>query len=161
MRGQDYNPAAAGLAASVHAVTPPPEDPRVRQALARFVTPLSQMLLLSAGLAEALAGRLPGDPAPGHTPPAAGPIVPRWRVPSAAQTDAEDVYGDIRAALRTPLINSIWRSLAEQGLLETAWEWLAPHVEQTRQPARTLTDQARRTAHELPASAIRWEIAPS
>jgi len=149
MPGQDYDPAAAGLAASVHAVTPPPEDPRIREALARFVTPLSQMLLLSAGLAEALAGRLPGDPAPGHTPPAADPSVPRWRVPSAAQTGDETVYGDIRAALRTPLINSIWRSLAEQGLLETAWGCLSPHVAQTRQTSRTLSDQARRTAHEL------------
>lgn len=149
MPGQDYDQAAAGLAASVHAVTPPPEDPRIREALARFVTPLSQMLLLSAGLAEALAGRLPGDPAPGNTPPAAGPSVPRWRVPSAAQTGDETVYGDIRAALRTPLINSIWRSLAEQGLLETAWGCLYPHVAQTRQPARTLSDQARHTAHEL------------
>jgi len=128
---------------------PTARDPRIREALARFVTPLSQMLLLSAGSAEALAGRLPGDPAPGHTPPAAGPSLPRWRVTSAAQTGDENVYGDIRAALLTPLINSIWRSLAEQGLLETAWGCLSPHVAQTRQTSRTLSDQARRTAHEL------------
>lgn len=127
----------------------PPDDPQVREALAGFVAPLSQMLLLCVGLTEALAGRLPGEPARGQVPAAAGPVQPRRHVPSAAQTGSEDLYGEIRAALRTPLINSIWRSLAGRGLLGTAWNQLGPQVEPTREPARALADRARRATRQL------------
>ena len=150
LRDQAHQAAAAGLAESVRTAAAPPDDARVREAMAQFVAPLSRMLLVSAGLREALAGRLDGAPAGGRVPPAAGPVQPPRSVPAPAETSArQEVYGEIRVALRTPLINSIWLYLAGQGLLEAAWAALAGQVEPTRQHAAALGRRAAQAARGL------------
>jgi hypothetical protein len=141
--------AAADLAGAVRTAATPPEDPTVREALAGFLTPIGTMLLACQAWAEALAGRLPGEAAAVEMPPASGPIQPHRHIPPASETGTAEIYGRIRAGLRTPLINSIWRSLAARGLLEPAWSALEPQIDVTRQTAHTLGEQARHAAREL------------
>jgi len=126
---------AERLASSVRTAAAPPPDGEARAALAAFVEPLSRMLLLTAGLRLALDGELDAPPAPGRAPEprrvrAAHPA------PSPQDAPAPELYGDIRAALQTPLVNSVWRSLAGRGLLEPAWAALRPQVAATRPAAR-------------------------
>lgn len=73
------------LSASVRDIATPPEQPEVRAALARFVGPLSRMLLLSGGLLLALRGELDTPAAPVNTPPAQ---TPRPDNPAPSQWDA-------------------------------------------------------------------------
>lgn len=138
-----------GLADSVRTAAVPPADARVREAMAEFMSPLSWMLLVFAGLREALAGHLDDVPADNRLPAATGPMQPRRWVPTPAESGAQQVYGDIRAALRTPLVNSIWLSLAGRGLLDAAWHEVAGQVPQTRQRAAALGQRATQTAQEL------------
>lgn len=149
LRPQAYHDSASELSRLVQAATIPPEDPHLREALAAFVPPLSQMLLLCAGLREALAGRLDGIPATADVPLVDGPIQPRRPVPTPEETGDEKLYGEIMAALRTPLINSIWRSLAGQGLLRQAWNVLGTQVDKTREDVDGLAERVSRSAHEL------------
>lgn len=148
-----YRVVADRLVASVHTAAMPPQDPQARDALAEFVNPLGQMLLLCAGWREALAGRLDGAPAQGGISAATGSVPPQRQVPSLRQTDADTLYGEICAALRTPLINSIWRNLAARGLLETAWRDLAPQVDLTRHEAAGLAQHAVPAAH-----GVEWPV---
>jgi hypothetical protein len=141
------------LSASVHDIATPPEQPEVRAALARFVGPLSRMLLLSGGLLLALRGELDTPAAPGNTPPAQTPR-PDNPAPSQWDAAAPELYGQIRAALETPLINSIWRQLAADGQLGMAWSALAPQVAGSRAAADTLQRAALDAAVELP-----WSVA--
>jgi hypothetical protein len=149
LRTETYHALAGELADLVQAATIPPEDPHLRDALAAFVPPLSQMLLLCAGLREALAGRLEGVPARVDVPLVEGPIQPHRPVPTPEETGDEKVYLEIMAALRTPLINSIWRSLAGQGLLRPTWNVLCTQVDQTREDVDGLTERVSRSAYEL------------
>lgn len=101
---------AGQLADSVRNAAAPPADPAVRAALAGFLAPLSRMTLLAAGLRCALAGDLDVPPTPGR-PPSTRPVRPERPAPSPQDAPAPGVQGRIRAALRTPIINSIWRAL--------------------------------------------------
>jgi hypothetical protein len=141
------------LAASVQDVVRPPEQEEVRQTLAAFVDPLGRMLLLSAGLLLALKGELQAPPSPAAPPPAR-PVRPEQPAPSQWDAPAALLYGQIRAALDTPIINTIWRRLAAAGRLELAWAGLGPQVAASRPAADRLQAQALVAARELP-----WTVA--
>lgn len=143
------------LVGSVQHAAQPPDDEDCRAALARFVEPLGKMLLLSAGLLEAVEGRLPGSPA-SPSPPAPEPVRPSRPAPSQWDADNPQLYGQIRAALDTPIVNSIWRALADAGLLAASWEALAPQVERTRAIADRLQSDAVASTRQ-----IRWPVVAS
>jgi hypothetical protein len=151
----EFGSAAEQLVTSVRDVTQPPVDADVRAALAGFAGPLSRMLLLAAGLRLALEGELDLPAAPGHAP-APRPAQPREPAPSPADAPASRLYGEICAALETPIVNTIWRSLAGRRLLEPAWKALRPQVEVTRPAADHLQAKASEVARGLP-----WGVAAS
>jgi hypothetical protein len=106
--GDALETAGQELGASVRDVVQPPEQEEVRQTLAQFVGPLGRMLLLSSGLLRALQGELEAPPAPGQAPPVR-PVEPDQPAPSQWDAPSPALYGEIRAALDTPIINTIWR----------------------------------------------------
>ena len=148
-----YAAAAERLAGSVRCAATAPADAAATAALADFVDPLSRMLLLTAGLRTALDGDLPAEPAPGRAPQPR-PLRLTSAAPSPWQAPAAELYGQIRAALHTPIVNSIWRSLAGRDLLEPAWAALRPQATATAPAATALRQQAIDTAREL-----RWPLA--
>jgi hypothetical protein len=150
-----FSDTAAALAASVHDETSPPEQAEVRETLAEFVQPLSRMLLLASGLWLALHDELEAPPAPG-TAPAPRPVRPSAPAPTAREASHEVVYGEIRAQLATPMINTIWRRLAERGQLAAAWLALQPQAAGTVRPAGALGRRALGSARELA-----WPVAAS
>lgn len=107
------------------------------------------MLLLACGLHAALDGTVTGPAATAQPP--GGPAGP---LPSGApsQFDAADlaVYGRIRAALHTPILNTIWRRLAADGLLADAWPALEPATVTTHRAAARLQVTAYEAAVGLP-----------
>jgi hypothetical protein len=141
------------LAASVRDVVQPPAEQEVQQALDTFVGPLGRMLLLSSGLLLALEGGLDAPPAPGNAP-ATRPVEPD--APAPAQWDAPSpaLYGEIRAALETPVVNTIWRQLAAKGQLEQAWSALRPQVRSSRVAADDLQSRALDAARDLPWTVV-------
>lgn len=141
------------LSDSVREAAMPPEDEQVRKVLGQFVGPLGRMLLLSAGLLLAINGELDAPPAPGRAPEAER-AEPRRPAPSQWDAPSPQLYGEIRAALQTPLVNSIWRSLAAKGHLGSAWSALHPQVEETRSTANALQLQALDAARDVP-----WQVA--
>ena len=150
-----FQSAAEELSASVRDAARPPEQEEVRAVLAGFVGPLGRMLLLSAGLLAAVRGELDGEPASPDAPPVR-PVRPERLVPTAWEAPAPRRYGEIRAALETPLVNSIWRQLAGQGLLDPAWAALAPQVAATRPAADALQARA-----EAAARRLEWPVVAS
>lgn len=141
------------LVASVRDTVTPPVQPEVRAALAGFVGPLGRMLLLSGGLLLALRGELDAPAAAGKIPPAQK-VRPDGPAPSQWDAAAPELYGQIRAALDTPLVNSIWRQLAAEGKLAAAWSALAPQVVVSRQAADAVQQGALDAARVLP-----WSVA--
>lgn len=127
----------------------PPQDPGARHELARFVPPLARMLLVTAGLREALDGRLHATPAQRRQPMSGSPQ-PVSAPPSTADAGAADLFGQIRASLQTPIVNTIWRSLATSGHLDAAWSALAPQVTASRPIADGLQEHALTVATQLP-----------
>lgn len=150
-----FRSSAAELAATVRTAATPPPSAEVRAAVAGFVDPLSRMLLLTAGLRLALAGELDAPAAPGVVPPSRN-AHPEHRVPSPSDAPATELYGEIRSALQTPIVNSIWRSLAAKGLLEQGWAALGPQVAATVRSARDVRRQAIDAARAAP-----WTVAAS
>jgi hypothetical protein len=148
-----FGSTAQQLITSVHEAAGPPADAEVRGALAEFAGPLSRMLLLAAGMRLALDGELDVPPAPGSTP-APRPVEPRSHVPATEDAPSPRLYGEIRTALETPLVNSIWRSLAGRGLLDAAWAQLGPQVSASRPTAENLRERAVEAARRLP-----WQVA--
>lgn len=147
-----FGSAAQQLVASVRGTAEPPADDEVRAALAEFAAPLSRMLLLAAGLRLALDGELAAPTASGQGPHAR-PVRPRDPAPSPHDAPAPSLYGQIRAALDTPLVNSVWRSLAGRGLLEAAWSTLGPQAPATRAAAEDLQRRAVGAARAVP-----WQV---
>jgi len=152
LRDDTFAALAGQLADSVRDAAAPPADPAVRQALAGFLAPLSRMTLLAAGLRRALAGDLDVPPAPGQ-PPAARPVHPEQPAPSPQDAPAPGVYGGIRAALQSPIVNSVWRALARDGQLAVAWAALGPQVADTRPAADALQQRAWAAAARVP-----WQV---
>ncbi|TFV59560.1 hypothetical protein E4P41_11625 [Geodermatophilus sp. DF01-2] len=150
---ETFRSLAQQLSSSVGDAVTPPADQPVREALARFTEPLSRMLLLTAGLLLALDDELDRPPAPGRAPEPRV-VEPRQPAPSQWDAPAPQLYGEIRAALETPMVNSIWRALAGQGLLETAWSALRPQVGGSRPAA----DEVQRRAFEA-ARQVPWQVA--
>lgn len=145
-----FSEAVAALVSAAVGAGSPPADAAVRDTLSQFVTPLSRMLLLSTGLLLAVEGHLTGTSANAESPPA-GPVEPERRAASQWETDASwDIYGDIRATLQTPIVNSIWRVLAQRGQLESAWAQLRPQVARTRGDAEGLQRLADERARSVP-----------
>ena len=134
----------------------PPADEAARHILGRFVGPLGRMLLLSAGLLQALEGRVQADQASPEPPPPAVEVRPDQHVPSQWELDAWSTYGQIRQALQTPVVNSIWRALAGEGRLELAWASLRPQVATTREAAELLQERA-----VTEADSYRWPVVAS
>jgi hypothetical protein len=141
------------LGASVREVVQPPDQEDVRQSLAQFVGPLGRMLLLSGGLLLALQGELDAPSAPGQAPPAR-PVEPEQPAPSQWDAPSPELYGQIRGALDTPIVNTIWRQLAGKGQLERAWAVLAPQVQASRAAADDLQARALDAARELPWTVV-------
>lgn len=141
------------LSASVRDAVQPPEQQEVRQTVASFVGPLGRMLLLASGLLLALDGELDAAPAPGQAP---APRLVEQGEPAPSQWDAPalEVYGAIRAALQTPMINTIWRQLAAAGQLEPAWAALGPQVASSRTAADDLQRRALDAARRLPWTVV-------
>lgn len=64
------------------------------------------------------------------------------------------LFGRIRAALDTPIVNSIWRRVASEGRLEAVWDQLEPQAAGTRERARDLRSAAMHASlRDLP-----WEV---
>ncbi len=151
--GDELKQSGEQLGASVRDVVRPPEQERVRQTLAAFVGPLGRMLLLSSGLLLALDGQLHVSPASGQAPPVQ-PVQPDQPAPSQWEAPAPVMYGAIRAALDTAVINAIWRQLAAAGQLEQAWATLGPQVQASRPAADDLQRRAIEVARSLPWTVI-------
>lgn len=151
--GEELKRSAKELGASVRDVVQPPGQEQVRQTLASFVEPLGRMLLLSSGLLLALDGELDAPPTPGDAP-AVRPVEPDEPAPSQWDAPAPELYGAIRAALDTPMINTIWRTLAAEGQLEQAWSALAPQVASSRPAASALQSRALDVARDLPWTVV-------
>lgn len=117
----------SSLAVTADEGASPVGDEQVRAALGQFVDPLARMLLLAGGLLAGLDGALAGAAARATPPPPAQPA-PDQPVPSQWDASADEVFGEIRHALDTPIINSVWRDLAGKGLLQRAWSELAPRA---------------------------------
>jgi hypothetical protein len=154
--------AAAELASTAAGAGQPPAQVEVRDTVSQFVVPLSRMLLLSMGLLHALNGEVAGTSASPETPSAGG--VTERQVPSQWDTpQAWETFGDIRAVLQTPIVNTIWRVLAERGLLDAAWAELRPRVAATRDDAQALQqlacDRARSLHWPVVADAIALDAA--
>lgn len=141
--------AAHELVATVRSASRPPPEPEARQGLTDFVQPLARMLLLTAGLREALDGRLQAPPARPRAHRTGSAQLPQ---PAPSTTEAAEpvLFGEIRATLRTPIVNTIWRSLAASGQLGAAWRALGPQVAQTRPAADGLQRHALAVAGRLP-----------
>ena len=151
--GDELPAAGAALGESVRGAVTPPDAAEVRETLAQFVGPLGRMLLLSAGLLLALQDELDAPPAPGQAPPARA-VEPEQPAPSQWEAPSAELYGRIRADLRTPLINTIWRKLAAEDHLEAAWQALQPQVEASRPVADDLQRRAVQQARDLPWSVV-------
>jgi hypothetical protein len=151
--GDELKASGQELAASVQDVVQPPEQEQVRQTLATFVGPLGRMLLLSSGLLLAIEGELDGPPAPGAAP-AARPVEPDQPAPSQWEAPAPALYGALRAALDTPMVNTIWRTLAALGQLEQAWSALEPQVGSSRPAADALQERSLEIARGLPWTVV-------
>jgi len=151
--GNELKTSGQELGASVRDVVQPPEQEQVRQTLAAFVGPLGRMLLLSSGLLLALHGELDAPPAPGAAP-AGRPVEPGQPAPSQWDAPAPALYGALRAALDTPLVNTIWRKLAAEGQLEQAWSALEPQVASSRSAADALQDRSLTAARSLPWTVV-------
>ena len=148
-----FGETAQQLVSSVRDAARPPADRDVRGALAEFTAPLSRMMLVAAGLQLALDGELDAPPATGQAT-APRPVQPRSPAPSPQEAPAAELYGRIRAQLETPIVNSIWRSLAGRGLLAPAWDDLGPQVTATRAAADDLQRRVIEAARRLP-----WQVA--
>lgn len=144
-----FSEAAQDLVDSVRDACRPPQDRDVREELAQFVPPLARMLLVTTGLHAALDDRL-------HVPSAQPQelkdrtVRPAASAPSTADVAEPELFGQIRAALQTPIVNSIWRSLAASGRLEAAWSVLAPQVDTAWPIADRLESHALTVAARLP-----------
>lgn len=141
--------AAHELAGTVRGAARPPPDAQTREQLGGFVPPLARMLLLTAGLREALDGRLSAPPAQPRELPAR-PVQPPRQAPPTAQAGEPERFGEIRTALRTPIVNTIWRELAASDRLDGAWSALGPQVPTTASAAEELRRRALDVAAGLP-----------
>ncbi|MBW3605474.1 MAG: halocarboxylic acid dehydrogenase DehI family protein [Actinobacteria bacterium] len=145
----EFGDAAEALHVSVaHEVPPPPPDADVRDTVARFVEPLARMLLLSSGLHIALTDGLDGASADA-APPERVHATAQRSAPSQWQVDDAGVFGRIRMVLDTPIINSIWRELAERDQLQRAWSHLEPGVPAALDAADRLQAAALETARQV------------
>ena len=151
--GDELPASGQQLAASVRDAVRPPEQEQVRQTLAAFVGPIGRMLVLSSGLLLALDGELDAPPAPGERP-ATRPVEPDRPAPSQWEAPAPSAYGEIRRALDTPMVNTIWRRLAADGLLEQAWSVLGPQAAASRPAADALQQRALDAARRLPWTVV-------
>ncbi len=151
--GDELKSSGEELGASVRDVVTPPEQEQVRKTLSDFVGPLGRMLLLSSGLLLALRGELDAPPAPGEAP-AARPVEPDQPAPSQWDAPAPALYGALRAALNTPMINTIWRKLAAEGQLEAAWSTFEPQVASSRAAADALQERSLTAARTLPWTVV-------
>ena len=143
----EFSDAALALRWSVTDDGDAPGD-EVDAALEEFVEPLSRMLLLAAGLLLAATGDLHGRSASSDPPPGDS-VDPDAPVPSQWDAATPETFGEIRRSLDTPIINSLWRRLAERDLLDQAWARLSENVEGTRVPARELRGEALRAARSM------------
>lgn len=157
---QAFADAAQALADSVRDAARPPQEQQAREVLAGFVTPLSRMLLLACGLLAAVRGELDGLPAAGRGAQPDGPAGPEVRPvgqqPTAREAGDPQLYGELRAALGTPLVNTVWRALAGRGLLASAWRDLRPQVSDVQPAAEALQERARQAAR-----ALTWPVVAS
>jgi hypothetical protein len=150
-----FKDAAAKLVEGVSEAAEPPGDAGDRQLLARFVEPLSTMLLLCSGLLAALDGELTGHSSAAAETPAQPAAPVAASVPSTSDLAAEaDVLGRIRAALGTPIVNSIWRVAASEDRLRRIWDHLEPQAAPTRIAADELRQRADDAARGLPWRAV-------
>lgn len=141
--------ATQDLPGTVRDAARPPPDPETREQLGGFVPPLARMLLLTAGLREALDGRLAAPPARPRELPAR-PVEPARQAPPTPEAGEPERFGEIRTALRTPIVNTIWRSLAASDRLDDAWATLGPQVAATASAAEELRRRALDVAAGLP-----------
>lgn len=142
---------ASRLAAEERWTATPPPDPGDRDVLGGFVAPIGKMLLVSCGLLAALDGRLAERPGAVGAAPAAPGRFPQRSVPSLRELpENAAVIGRIRAALGTPIVNSVWRKAAAEGRLERLWDELEPQVPLACGAADRLRERAMTSALQLP-----------
>lgn len=151
MVGGQLSSAAEELTETAAGAVEPPRDPRARELVAGFVGPLGLMSILAAGLRGALRGELEAPSARADAPAPPGEPL-QARVASTADLDAGEVLGEIRAGIGTPIVNTIWRRLAEEGLLRDVWNGFAPQLSRSRPVAEELEAQA-----VALAGALHWE----
>lgn len=136
---------ARALAQGVADVVEPPPGP-AREVLGRFAS--GRMLLLASGLLGALDGHIVGGPAtaadlavPAGGEPVTAPDPPAGSVP---------LLEEIRSALRTPIVNSLWLVAAREDVLEDSWRVLAPQVREAAARAELLQEEAVSAARSFP-----------
>lgn len=161
--GDELAAAADALVVEAAGVVTPPPDDEVGDALGRFVGPLAKMLVLGSGLRLALAGELTGPPA--EVPDAAGDAggAPRelatdFDIPATGAASDTSRFGQIRAELGTPIVNSIWRFAADRGLLDAAWDHLGPQI---GGPDFTATSERLAARARTAAAELDWPVVAS
>lgn len=152
-----FTSAAGRLADEAAEEVPPPQDAAIREVVGRFVGPLARMLLVTAGLRAALDGTVTGAAATPAELTHAGEVAPDLRVPSTGEMDP-GLVGRIRRDLGTPIVNSVWRVAAAEGLLSAGWDHFGALIAED-----TFASRARRVADDAVASAaaIAWPVVAS
>lgn len=148
-----FTAAADAITASARADGRPSVSDEAADVLRPFQSPLSQMLLFAAGLHAGLSGRIAGVAASGVAPPAPEHPVAASAVSVFESTDLED-YGRLRAALDTPIVNTVWRTLSDSGQLRRSLPELEAAAERTRSHATWLQDIAYQAAAGLAWSPV-------
>jgi hypothetical protein len=146
--GHELTQAGQDLEASVRHVVQPPEQGAGPPGARHVRGPARPDAAAVPGLLLALDGELEAPPVPGEAPPAR-PVKPDEPPSSQWDAPAPALYGAIRAALDTPVINTIWRQLAGAGQLEQAWAVLGPQTAPSRPAADELQDRALEIARRL------------
>lgn len=145
--------AAEAVIAAARTGAPPAVGADAAEILREFAGPLARMVLLGCGLHAALSGAVSGQAAVGDAPPSPGSPLPDAAPSPFENTDLES-YGRVRAALDTPIVNTVWRKLSVSGKLANSWPTIEEAARRTRPHATDLQGAAYDIAMRLPWSPV-------
>lgn len=114
---------------------------RATDVLRTVADPTAQMILLAFGLDAALSGDLVGAPATGRLGTDATPDLSAHRPAPLDPT----TFARVRAAMDTPIVNTVWRNLSSAGEFDSSW----PELERVLLEARDASVMLQDVAHQL------------